>query len=365
MGRLKKDYARGLATVLLVITLTAVISLPVQAATTDDLRAYLGMTVAPKNQTPIQLPKSGITKSNDSGDTESEDPNTVSLEQLNLDLAKLEGRYEQGLSSNTKATTLLVIMNSIRDTKSKIDEKGSLSTTVGDVDVSALINDSVTRENDMITEKAFGDAKYNIGDIGDSAVSPTDKLLSLLTPYGYKMNKDGTHEPKNTSIELRAPAGSNIVAQWNGKIAYIEDDKTGKYSIVTIFHGQRLYTVYHQIIPSELYVGKIVKQGDVIGTLGNTDTSENDLPNHMSYQIILDGSYIDPLLIFGERSKNIYEDWLKTSYETYTVAEGEEFYYSKSMSKINPNSGENKQNTIKGAAVVIGGYEKPDPGVVR
>lgn len=365
MGRLKGGYTRGLATVLLVITLTAVSAIPVQAITVDDLRAYLGKTVEKRKPTMIKVP--GYTDGQSEKDSGAVNSNSSAEElgQLKLNIAKLESRYEQGLQGNTEAVKLIALMKSIRDTKSKADEQEKISGLISKLDIDTLINNSIASEFEMKTGSKFGTYSFSIGDVGNMAVSPSEKFLSLVTPYGYKINPDGTHEKKNTSIDLEIPAGSNVLSQWNGKVAYIEEDEIGKYSTVTLFHGQRLYTVYHHIVAGEIYVGKSVSQGDIIGTAGATKTAEQSKNNHINYQVILDDDYVNPLLLFGKRSQPMYEDWLKRSYETYTVEVGEEFYYADSLRKSNPNNEESKQNTIEGAIEPVGEYVKPDPGVVK
>lgn len=359
------SYTRGLAIVLLAITISASQEIKVQAMTVDDLRSYLGMTVAERQPTMIKVDDYESGQSNGSSPAGKKNGEAITLEQLKSELYRMETSYEQGLKANTSARDLVEMLSAIKDIKSEIDEKTKVAGTVNNVDVNALIASSNTENIEAEKNGKIGTYEFNIGDTGDKAISPTGKLLSLIKPYGYKINEDGSHEAKNTSIDLSAPVGTAIESQWNGKVAYIEDDESEGCKVITLFHGQGLYTVYHHVIPSDLYVGKTVYQGTTIGNSGDTSKKETDIQNHIEYQVILDGKYINPILVFGNRSRDMYEDWLKHSYDVYTVEDGEEFYYNTSMSKNNINKKTPSRNTIEGAAEVVGDYKLPDPGVVK
>lgn len=365
MVRRGGGYSRGLLIALLVITVSAVMEVPVHAMTVDDLRAYLGMAVEEREITMIKVPESSE-ENLDVGDSAvSTDSEALTLEQLNRKLLELETSYEQSMKSNVSAIRLIAMLNNIKDLKAMIVEQSKLLDITSNVDVDELIRNSEEYNTDSNEENKIGNYNFNIGDVGDTAVSPANNILSLVTPYGYKLNEDKTHEDKNNSISLSVPVGDNVLSQWNGQVAYVEDDGLGSNKAVTIFHGQGLYTVYHNVIPLELYVGKRVYQGTIIGNAGQSNTVGTDESNSIEYQIILDGVYLNPLLIFGNRGRDMYNDWLKHSNEVYTVEDTEEFYYKSSMSRENKNNDTSTMNTIEGAAEIVGEYKLPDPGVVR
>lgn len=346
-------YKRGLIIALLIIFIYNV--QVVNAATVDDLRRYLGLDV-----------KDSIEEIDYDIDIEKD----INIESIyNSRIESLEGRLEELSNSygdRFKAGVgfmdLIYIVYDIERIHKQIEDLKDLK-AIGSVDVVGMIEHSMSLSDDINSrEDVLGSKYFNIGTIGDDAISPANDYLKLITPYGYKLKPDGTYEDKNVSIDLALSKNIPVLSQWNGRVSEIvEDSNVEGCSVVKIYHGDNLYTIYHHIKPKELYVGKNVIQGEIIGYIGDTTKSESLKENHLTYEIVLDNKNINPLIIFGNRGKTIYENWLNSTIDVYTVEEGEEFYYVPSMSN---NSEDEGKNTIKGAAKVIGDYRKPDPGLV-
>lgn len=348
---------KGLLGVLLFSVIIQGTPMNVQASTVDDLRAYLGYSVKERDPVMINTDK----KENSSGEN-TKIRTTTELEQ---DISNLEENFIGGITGDTPASELVDMLQDIKTTRGKLKDSVKLQGIISNTDIGALIDNSEQYEKEKEEKCLFGSARYDIGEIGDHSISPTGKGIMLVTPFGYKVNPDRSYEAKNTTMDLGIGDGFNIVAQLNGKVAYIEPDDIQGGSIVTLFHGENLYTVYKHIVPQDLYVGKTISQGDVLGTSMVTTEAEEDKQNHIGYQVILDNKYINPILLFGNRGKDIYEDWLRRSYEVYSVEENENYYYKKSMSRENINNSDLGKNTIQGAAQVVGDYRLPDPGVVN
>lgn len=349
-------YKGGLILTLLLFNLSTVGIIDAKAETVDDLRAYIGKDVKVRSVIDDDIGREAEkTKGNTVIDSDKAD--------IEKQIIELENKYIEGLKSNASAKDVVGLMVSIRDNKDKLIEMENVKKVVNNTNVNDLVNSSRDAIDAVNNGDKLGSYKYNIGSIGDMAIVPTRGMLHIESPFGYKVNDNGTHERKNNYIELGIPYGNDVVSQWNGKVVFIEDDEIKGCKVVTIFHGQGLYTVYHHIELGNIYVGKSVNQGEVIGKAGNT--AKGNKGNYIKYQVILDGEVINPLIIFGDRGKKVYEDWARGTREVYTVEEGEEFYYNKGLSKVNPNSDIGNRNSVKGAAEVVGEYNKPDPGVVR
>lgn len=325
------------------------------AATVDDLRAYLGYNVEEREPTMIY--------SENTSQSESKQSNNKSSE-LESDIGKLQSNFIEGMKNEVSASELVDTLQDIKTTIGNLEDSRRIASVVSNTDVSALIENSEQYEREKEQKGLLGSRTYDIGTIGDLSISPTGRNLTLITPFGYKLNKDKTYEKKNTTIDLAVESGNDIHSQLNGKIAIIENDSIDGASTVTIYHGEKLYTVYSHIKTDDIYVGKPVSQGDIIGKSVSTTEYEKDKSNHIGYQIILDDKYINPILIFGNRGKGMYEDWLIRSADLYSVEENEEYFYKESMSRVNINKDDNGKNTIDGAAKVVGDYRLPDPGVV-
>lgn len=346
----------------------------VKAETIDDLKAYLGMTVEERDSIKIKIEEyneDGSYKDNCDGDkdkgmTSKKTDNSNDIEDMKARLKKLEDKYERDFKNNDKAKDMIKLLEAIRELKSSINEQGGNRKYITNIDIDNLIAGSSRSSLELNTMNKYGGIDFDIGTVGNMAISPVDKFLKLVTPYGYKLDEDDKIEFKHDKIDLGAPCNHSIVSQWNGRVEYIEDDDIVEdCSIVTINHGQGLYTIYYHIVPGQIYEGKYVNQGNEIGKAGNTKINKIGKENHIGFQIVLDNDTVNPILIFGNRGKPMYEDWLKKSYDKYAVSEGEEYYYIDSMSKENVNKEDTGKNTIEGAAEVIDDYRRPDPGTLR
>lgn len=103
-------------------------------------------------------------------------------------------------------------------------------------------------------------------------------------------------------IDLVAPAGTPIHAAADGVVSGASSN--GPYgNWVRIEHAGKLATVYGHLetFAADLSPGRKVKQGDVIGLVGNTGHSTGA---HLHFELLTDGRPVDPLrhpLFKGER----------------------------------------------------------------
>lgn len=79
------------------------------------------------------------------------------------------------------------------------------------------------------------------------------------TPYGI-----------NKGINIAAKEGTKIVAAASGKVIYADYDATFGYLVIIKVDGQNIVTSYAHMEDLIITKGKAVKQGDIIGYVGNT-----------------------------------------------------------------------------------------------
>ncbi len=93
-------------------------------------------------------------------------------------------------------------------------------------------------------------------------------------------------------VDLAAPIGTNIRSSGDGIIEFV-GNQNGYGKTVVIKHGKRYETLYAHLDEfADLKVGKKVKQGDVIGTVGITGWATGP---HLHYEFKIDGEHVDPL----------------------------------------------------------------------
>ncbi len=100
----------------------------------------------------------------------------------------------------------------------------------------------------------------------------------------------------HNGIDIKADKTTVVKASAEGTIKSIKNDP--RYGItVVIEHVNGYQTVYANLLTAEFVKeGETVKQGQTIGTVGNTATFEIADDSHLHFEMIKDGEYVDPNL---------------------------------------------------------------------
>ena len=100
----------------------------------------------------------------------------------------------------------------------------------------------------------------------------------------------------HTGVDYSAPIGTPIIAAGNGVIE--EQGHKGQYgNYVRIRHANGYQTAYgHMLgrIPPDIRAGAKVRQGQIIGYLGNTGLSTGP---HLHFEILVSNRFVDPMSI--------------------------------------------------------------------
>lgn len=126
-------------------------------------------------------------------------------------------------------------------------------------------------------------------------IKPTDgEIISEFAQdnliYSETLKEWVTH----TGVDIKADKTSIIKAAADGVISSIINDP--RYGLtVVITHDNGYETVYSNLLTAEFVVeGEEVKQGQTIGTAGNTAAFESSMECHLHFEILQDGKYLDP-----------------------------------------------------------------------
>lgn len=151
------------------------------------------------------------------------------------------------------------------------------------------------------THAGFSDLFWpSKSDVSELQQYPTIAPLRNLEPemvasgFGNRINPFNKKIYKHTGLDLVAEKGTEVLATANGKILQVYIDRTpgGTGSYVVIDHGKGYLTRYSKLESSILRPGQSVKQGQTIGTVGQTGTS---IAPHLHYEIHFNGKPIDPV----------------------------------------------------------------------
>lgn len=122
------------------------------------------------------------------------------------------------------------------------------------------------------------------------SISPVrSEEMVLTSPYGMRISPFTKEKDFHAGLDFAAATGTDTLAPSDGVVTF-----AGRYSLrrsvgwwrygnlVALRHGERFITLYGHLDEIKVQVGDEVKQGDVIGTVGNTGWSTNP---HLHYEV--------------------------------------------------------------------------------
>ncbi|KAA0445206.1 MAG: M23 family metallopeptidase [Candidatus Thioglobus sp.] len=128
-------------------------------------------------------------------------------------------------------------------------------------------------------------------------IRPVDGITT--SPFGLKRFYNGEPRRAHTGLDYAGDIGTKIKAPAAGKIIL-----TGNFffngNAIFIDHGQGLISVYihtHKILVKQ---GQMVKQGDIIGTIGQSGRATGP---HLHWGVYLNGIAINPNLLLENQER--------------------------------------------------------------
>ncbi len=160
-----------------------------------------------------------------------------------------------------------------------------------------LEKDNLTSSNnDIPVDTPIEETPGEVDELVITFVMPVEKTTSILE-YSDSMvfNETLGRYSAHMATDFFAEEGTAVLAVFNGKIESIEE--TLLYgTTVTIDHGDGLKTIYNSIETDEnqIFVGKVVKTGEEIGTVSTTNRQEYKSGAHLHFEVKEDGEKINP-----------------------------------------------------------------------
>lgn len=184
-------------------------------------------------------------------------------------------------TTTTNTSSENTITNNTNTTKNETETKKELNETNAQID---------TKKDTQAEEKQITETKKEV-----TFVKPTEGEIicefakdNLI--YSETLKEWITH----TAIDIKADKTSVIKASADGIVKSIVNDPRYGLTII-IEHDEGYQTVYSNLLTAEFVVeGEEVKQGQTIGTAGNTASFESAMEYHLHFELLKDGEYLDP-----------------------------------------------------------------------
>lgn len=152
----------------------------------------------------------------------------------------------------------------------------------------------VETSREVISEKVLTEPTVEKVEVGTLKTPPKKAIGNFAYPIRGAQISSGFERrgrSMHAAIDFRSPYGTPIKASDGGTVIF--SGYSGGYgNMVKIDHGNGFYTVYGHNSKNNVSVGQKVAQGEVIGYVGSTGNSTG---NHVHFEIIKNGSKLNPL----------------------------------------------------------------------
>ncbi len=115
---------------------------------------------------------------------------------------------------------------------------------------------------------------------------PWPSAGSFTSAYGRRWGRN------HNGVDIAAKTGTPVYAPAMGTVTF-SATKSGYGNYVMIDHGNGYVTTYAHMSSRSVKVGDIVSKGDLVGAVGATGRVTG---SHLHFEILLNGSYVDPML---------------------------------------------------------------------
>lgn len=116
--------------------------------------------------------------------------------------------------------------------------------------------------------------------------------------FGPRRNPFGLGYHFHTGIDFAHPVGTPIMASKSGRVVIVRFSNVGYGNMIKIDHADGTWTLYAHMDSIYVTQNQVVRQGEIIGTVGNTGASTGP---HLHFEIRtqFDGGFIDPRPLLG------------------------------------------------------------------
>lgn len=142
-------------------------------------------------------------------------------------------------------------------------------------------------------------------------VDNTNSIARVASGYGYRIHPIYQTLKMHSGIDIAAPAGTNVYATGNGRVASIENHPTNRGKVIVIDHGYGYKTVYEHLGKTKVKAGQRVSRGDVIGEVGSSGRSTAP---HLHYEVHKRNKTENPVnYYYADLSPEQYDNMIKAS----------------------------------------------------
>lgn len=164
--------------------------------------------------------------------------------------------------------------------------------------------------DDDYVNKTVIEEEVPVINTSDTIIRPylVDDVSIVKNFYDYK--SEGENQEKsliyyentylqNSGVSYGRQDSFDVISILDGTVTSIKDDQNlGK--VVEITHSNDIISIYQSLSDVKIKENQEIKQGDIIGTSG-TCNIEQDLNNHLHFEMIVGGLIVNPENYFNKK----------------------------------------------------------------
>ena len=212
-----------------------------------------------------------------------------------------DGYFMFGFGRDYKSSSTLKI---IKDSKDDILEYNfNIEKSIYKIEkINGLPNKMVTPEpefykkinEDRTLIKNSMNEKYFVDKFPLTFIKPTEGRISGI--YGSQRILNGVKKNPHGGLDIAAPEGTPIKTMSDGKVLLAAKGLYYTGNIVIIDHGYELKSMYIHMKDINIKKGDLVKQGQIIGTVGSTGRSTGP---HLHWNVYWNKIRVNPEILLA------------------------------------------------------------------
>lgn len=189
-------------------------------------------------------------------------------------------------------------------------EAAEIKTDIPKITLAPYTQEAIEAETEAATKapKKADESSAEKSEKSEEAAKPKEKKLSMpiegeiLNEFSggelVKSKTTGAWQTHN-GVDIAAALGDVVISAGSGTISAVDNDPLWGIT-VTLDHGNGIITRYSNLNEGvTVQVGQEVGSGEEIGAVGETADIETSENSHLHFEVVKNGSFVNPLEIIG------------------------------------------------------------------